>query len=267
VLDSRGEKVPSRQPLAAVLETITKATLVRVVQELSAHDRDFEEALRLRVAPLDAVERGGPESFDEETRRLVHSLDHLRRSEAYWQVGQVVDRVLELIHVAEGMERNEELPESAEALAGITQAYAEEWTCLDDSDGRCTEPFAAMGRLWTRILLRMHDQGLSVRRNWVELLDRVHGELVDYEVLHFGAALEAGRNGWKSTLLLVDGVSEHHPADSYEGYAEDFIRESLAEVAEEVRNESGREASAPKRKSGRKMAKKKSGRGVKNGPN
>lgn len=230
------QKLLNRPTLGELAETLTKASLVRFLDRLAKENPAFDEAFRIMAAPADAVERMTGDDFDSHTRRLVHSLDHLRRSEAYWQVGGVVDKVLELIEKVEEPLSQRKAEPAMKALTEITTAYADEWTTLDDSDGRCTEPFFRLGDLWTRILLEEAREGRKASSAHVSLLEGWHRELRDYNVYEFGAALEAARHGWGSPLFAEEPGHTKVVSRLGEQYERAMVGDRLRAVVESIEN-------------------------------
>ena len=88
-----------------------------------------------------------------EVRSIIHSLDHMRPSEAYWHVGTVVDEVRQVLDGA--WERIEARDERAalHILDAITDEYSEAWEYLDDSNGEVGEFFHELGAAWAEAIL------------------------------------------------------------------------------------------------------------------
>lgn len=102
---------------------------------LSRTTRDKSEC---GTSPNDSPQRRtliDPRPIRRQVNSILHSLDRMRSSEAYWHVSSVVDQVRRLLDgtrdfIEAGDGRNALL-----LLEAITEEYVAGWLCLDDSDG------------------------------------------------------------------------------------------------------------------------------------
>jgi uncharacterized Zn finger protein len=134
-----------------------------------------------------------------EIRRIIHRLDRMRRSEAYWHVSEVT-RALEAVR-AEAEARFLSLDGIASAfeqLGVLTEECSHAWEALDDSDGHVGDLARDLGRTWMHWLLQPNVPPL-LRRRYTNALETWHRACDDYGVGEpFEAAAEAGRFGWES---------------------------------------------------------------------
>ncbi len=68
-----------------------------------------------------------------QVRSILHSLDRMRSSEAYWHVGAVVNEVGNLLEQSWTLIQADDARSALALLEAITQAYVSDWTDLDDS--------------------------------------------------------------------------------------------------------------------------------------
>lgn len=112
-----------------------------------------------------------PKPIARQVRATLHSLDHMRRSEAYWHVGDVVDQVGHLLgqirDFIEGGDGNNALV----LLEAVTQEYVKGWLYLDDSDGYAGGFFRDLGEAWTEACL-VADLSPEERERWAQRLAR-----------------------------------------------------------------------------------------------
>ncbi len=170
-----------------------------------------------------------PAPFRRQVHSILHSLDRMRPSEAYWHVGNVVnqvrgllDRAWELIEAGDGNN-------ALRVLEGITDAYVNEWYNLDDSDGDASAFFSDLGAVWTEAALTA-DLTPEERAQWIEKLSAWQGEIDEYGIDEgFEAAQEALRQGWDYPPLLrvirdgeitINGAWENYEEVPY--YADDL---------------------------------------------
>ncbi|MBN1814274.1 MAG: SWIM zinc finger domain-containing protein [Anaerolineae bacterium] len=137
------------------------------------------------VSPKDTPQRRtqvDPKPIRRQVSDILHSLDRMRPSEAYWHVSSVVDQVRQLLcqvqdFVEAGDGRNALL-----LLEAITDEYVEGWTCLDDSDGFAGEFFEDLGTAWTEAGLSADDLTSEERQQWAQTLTRWQAEVGDYGI-------------------------------------------------------------------------------------
>jgi hypothetical protein len=87
-----------------------------------------------------------PRPVRGEIRAILHSLDHLRRSQAYWHVGEVVDQVRRWLEEVQALIQDQEYHDALLMLEAITDEYVKEWIILDDSDGLPPRLFCGTGK-------------------------------------------------------------------------------------------------------------------------
>lgn len=131
---------------------------------------------------LDPEQREEFESTRREVSDILHSLDGMRRSQAYWYVEREVDQVHRLLHEVEVLLVDDEWERALVVLEAITTAYIADWTCLDDSDGFAGGFFADLGRVWSQAL-SMDQLTSAERRKWRKRLRRWQNEISPYGIV------------------------------------------------------------------------------------
>lgn len=135
---------------------------------------DEPEGLRRRQTPLD------PAPFRRQVRGILHRLDHLRASEAYWAVEGVVDDVRAVLNQALPYLEAGDGHNALVVLEAVTGEYLAGWEYLDDSDGFAGDFFGSdLGPLWAEALLSA-DLSAAERREWRKKLTQWQRELEDY---------------------------------------------------------------------------------------
>jgi uncharacterized Zn finger protein len=112
---------------------------------------------------------------------ILHSLDHMRRSEAYWHVARVVDQVRQMLARAHDWIEEGDTANALAFLEAVSDAYIADWEILDDSDGDPSGFFADLGDAWEEAALAA-DLPPAERERWVQKFDRWHEQLRDYEL-------------------------------------------------------------------------------------
>jgi uncharacterized Zn finger protein len=151
---------------------------------------EVEPSPRQRRTPVD------PTPFRRQVHAILHSLDRMRRSEAYWHVGDVVGEVRQVLDQAQDFVEAGDGRNALAILDAITEEYLADWLNLDDSDGDASAFFEDLGPVWTEALLTA-DLTAEERRAWASKLTLWQGELDDYGIEEaFDAALGAAEQGW-----------------------------------------------------------------------
>jgi uncharacterized Zn finger protein len=147
-------------------------------------------ALPVRRTPVD------PQPLRRQVTAILHSLDRLRPSEAYWQVSSVVDQVRQLLNQVQGFIEAGEGRNALLLLEAITDEYVKGWLYLDDSDGYAGEFFDELGKVWTNACL-VSDLSPAERRGWAQKLERWQREVDGYGLEGvFEVAQAAIEHGW-----------------------------------------------------------------------
>ena len=241
------EQVAVRPPLEELLVDLDAAKLRELLLALAGRDPALVEAIEAQLgqavadppwggawhAPVDAT------SLRREVAAALHSLDRMRRSEAYWQVGSVVGEVERLLDRARAYAADGDGANALGMLEAITDEYVEGWTSLDDSDGTASDFFRTLGRVWTEAAL-VAELPRGERRAWARRLTHWQGELDPYGVEDaFDAAQAAFLQGWDHPPL--QRILEGKGGPLWEGeppwYAETLAEARLAVLERQGRHE------------------------------
>jgi uncharacterized Zn finger protein len=214
------EQVEARPEIGGLLEGLDQAqlqaVLVRLVERQPALADVIEsqvQALRGHPASAPAAGKPGqsatrrrrtgldPAPFRRRVRAALRSLDHMRASEAYWQVGAVADEVRQVLEEARGFLEGGDARQALTILEAVTEEYVAGWTDLDDSDGEASGVFADLGALWTEAILAA-DLTAAEGRAWAERLTSWQVEVDDYGVDEaFDSAQQAALERWDDPQL------------------------------------------------------------------
>jgi uncharacterized Zn finger protein len=251
------EEVEVRPALDELLADLDREQLRDLVLGLVAHDPDLADEVEDRVALLHAPE-DADESKDIGTvahtprrttvdlqpirRRvsaILHSLDRMRPSEAYWQVGSVVNQVGQVLDQARAFVEAGDGGNALAYLEAITDEYVEGWVNLDDSDGYAGGFFGTLGEAWTRAAL-IAALSPAERKQWADKLTRWQAEFGDYGIDDaFDAAQAAFLQGWDHPPLrrVLQGEITEHGAweDSAPWYADDLAAARLDVLEQQER--------------------------------
>jgi uncharacterized Zn finger protein len=222
------EQIEVHPALDDLIAGLDRGQLADLVAGLAAHDPDLIDEIERRVTSLGTpgsrrsssegsparatLERGvpgeggvpspprrtavDPQPIRRQVSAILHSLDRMRSSEAYWHVGSVVDQVGQVLDQARAFIEAGDGGNAVAYLEAITDEYVEGWLCLDDSDGYAGGFFGTLGEAWTEAAL-VTDLSPAERRAWADKLTRWQAEIGDYGIDDaFDAAQAAFLQGW-----------------------------------------------------------------------
>jgi uncharacterized Zn finger protein len=211
-----------REQLQALLLKLAERepVLINVIEELvglpepvSPQATASPAAASARRAQVDA------KAVRRQVRSILHSLDRMRASEAYWHVSAVVNEVRQLLEQGWTLIQADDSRNALALLDAITETYVSDWTDLDDSDGEAGGFFQDLGPIWTEALLSA-DLSSRERKEWANKLKTWQQEIDDYGVEEvFKVAQEAALRGWDDPQLqrILQGTQIEN--DSWDGEA------------------------------------------------
>ena len=209
------DAIEERPAIETLIDTLDESQLRTVVQTLVLRHPELIHEVEGYVAvqaPEPAPESPGsapsprppidPAPFRRQVHAILHSLDRVRPSEAYWQIGNVVGEVRALLNQAWQLIEAGDGNNALRVLEGITDAYVNGWYNLDDSDGEASGFFADLAPVWTEAALTA-DLTPEEREQWIEMLEDWQDEIDRYGIDEgFATAQEALRQGWDYPPLL-----------------------------------------------------------------
>ncbi|MEX2314649.1 MAG: hypothetical protein WD628_02960, partial [Thermomicrobiales bacterium] len=146
----------------------------------------------------------------------------MRSYEAYRHVSDVASQAEQELEPARALLDAGQARAALDILRAVLDAWSEEWTWLDDSDGDASRVFYTAEPLLVEALLAA---GLS-RDDldwWADSIDAWMAELGDYGVDVFYDAYAAARSGWEAPELLAVLRGE---SDVLEPPVDDMLEES-----------------------------------------
>src|SRR6266566_6094526 len=191
--------------LESLLSGLNRDQLQSLLLKLGEQEPSLSEAIERQVALLQtstpkAVPKPhitvDPKVVRRQVHSIIHSLDRMRSSEAYWQIGAVVNEVGQLVDQAWALIKADDGRQALTVLEAITEEYLSEWENLDDSDGEASGFFSDLGTAWTEAILSA-DLTHQERERWADQFAAWQEELDDYGVDEaFDAPQTAALDGW-----------------------------------------------------------------------
>ncbi len=211
------DSLETRPPLDELLANLDQEQLQDLLLQLAQNDVYITEQVETQIALLQAAsEPAQPAGADETPTRhtsldpqpirrqvyaILHSLDRMRPSEAYWHVGSVVDEISRLLDQAWSFIEDGDGRNALIFLEAVTDEYVENWYYLDGSSGETGDFFDVLGAAWTEACL-VADLSPQEREAWAQKLADWQAEVDDYGVDNvFEPAQDALLQGWDDPQL------------------------------------------------------------------
>lgn len=249
------EQVEERPPLDALLAGLSSEQLQGILSSLAAQQPGLADVIEAQVLALrasamaeharsqstehspvtdgistrkrqtavTAVTAVDPAPFRRQVRSILHSLDSMRMSEAYWHVGGIVQSVRQVAEQALPFIEAGDGRSALAVLQGVTEAYIDDWTNLDDSNGELGAYFEDLGALWTEAVLTA-DLIPSERTSWAKRFREWQREVDEYGIDEaFQPAEKAAEQGWDYPPLqrLLRGEFAEREVEEHAQYEED----------------------------------------------
>ncbi len=231
----------SVESLLAGLDSTTLADLLKnllarhphlidwVEGQLSAHRErarppsEKGAAPRRRQAPLD------PTPFRRQVNRVLHSLDSLGPSEAYWGVSGIAEQLEQIVEQAQPFVEAGDGRNALVILDVVASAYVEQWIEFDDSDGYLGGFFSDLGSAFAEAILSS-DLSAQERQAWAAKLTAWQAEVDDYGIDDgFDVAIAAAQLWWDDERVqqVLAGSGSHLFDEQDLWYADRLIKAYL----------------------------------------
>jgi uncharacterized Zn finger protein len=200
------EQFVVREDMAKRLAALSREQLLALLTELLDEVPDlrdwFEAALPGLAAsrPRDAAAPKRKKKIDTEVYRrhvrgIMHSLDHMRMSEAYWHVGGLTDELRGVGKTAMKFLDSGDAETAFRILMTLLEESHDGFDYIDDSNGELGDYLNDQGETLAEVVLSL-DLDEDQRENVLSDIDEIHGKLRDYGVNGLEVAIAAARYGW-----------------------------------------------------------------------
>jgi uncharacterized Zn finger protein len=185
------ERIEAKSSIEALLAGLDRAQLHDILLRLVEDDPGLIESIEREVATIRPGTAAPPSqrvtidqaSIRRQVHAILHSLDHMRRSEAYWHVARVVGQVRHMLARVRDWIDDGEIGDAFAFLEAITDAYVADWAILDDSNGDPSGFFADLGNAWENAALTAGPSlSPAERKEWVRKLIAWQEQLHGYEL-------------------------------------------------------------------------------------
>jgi uncharacterized Zn finger protein len=234
--------------LEALLAPLSAEQLRSLVAQWAGEDPDGYDRVRAFAARCNAPD-GTPESVEavrdavtRRMRRILHALDSIDDSQAYWQGIEVAEQVEHIVEEARTALAAGDCAAALATLEAVTREYVAGWDGEDDHDGNLGAVFHALSHAWAEAAF-IAPLTADGRRALAEQLREWSDEVEDYGIEELGLAVAAMEEGWDAPhvvrALSGEPAAEPDPAEEADGDGTGWDAE-LAEVRLRVLERSGR---------------------------
>ena len=155
---------------------------------LAAPSKDKSKKTRKKTVDIEVYRR--------QVRNIMHSLDGMKNSEAYWHVGGLANELRSVVENARKFLDAGEPETALEILLALLEEAGDSIEYIDDSDGELGSFMSKVGELLAEAILSLQLNKVA-RVHLIERLNKLSKHLGDYGV--DGAipvALQAAQYGW-----------------------------------------------------------------------
>jgi hypothetical protein len=146
--------------------------------------------------------------YKKETYRILHSLDNMSPSQAYWHTRDVVRKLHKIVSQAKEFIKKEDGNNAIVILSAISDVYVSEWLNLDDSDGDLSGFFYSLDDALTEAVMVSNLSDNEAKSLEEKVLDW-RFKVCDYVEDGFATTHLALSKGWdNSTLIKLLGEAE-----------------------------------------------------------
>src|SRR5215210_2733037 len=193
-----------REP-TELLSDLSREQLLALVTKLLREQSDLyewvEAALTLPTASGKAKSKTAKRKqvdtavYQRRVRAVMHSLDNMRMSEAYWHVGGLVGELNRVRQSAIEFLDAGDAESALKILLTLIKESHDGFDYVDDSNGELGDFFSGVGETLAEVILSL-DLNEEEREDLASRLDELHDKLSDYGVEGLSVAIAAAEHGW-----------------------------------------------------------------------
>ncbi len=249
------EQFVVREDMAKRLAELSREQLLALLTELLVEVPDLSNWLEAAIpepaasqpsksanaktAPPKRKKKVDTEVYRRRVRGIMHSLDHMRMSEAYWHVGGLTDELRGVEKSAMGFLDLGDAKAAFQILMTLLEESYDGFDYIDDSNGELGGYLDGLGKTLAEVILSL-DLDEDQRENILSDIDELHGKLSDYGVDGLEVAIAAAQYGWGEGPNEARGPDDEEDDDEWDeendeeivapGDYQPWKRESLSQI-------------------------------------
>jgi uncharacterized Zn finger protein len=135
------------------------------------------------------------EVYRRRVRGIMHSLDHMRASEAYWYVGGLTEQLSGVEKTAMEFLNAGDAETAFRILTTLLEESYDGFEYIDDSNGELGDFLNGVGKTLAEVILSL-DLDDEQREDILSDVDEIHSNLSNYGVDGLEVAIAAAQYGW-----------------------------------------------------------------------
>jgi uncharacterized Zn finger protein len=188
-----------RQEPTELLADLSREQLLALMTKLLHEQPDLydqvELALALPTASGKAKFAVDTAVYQRRVRNIMHGLDHMRMSEAYWHIGGLVGELNGVRQSAIEFLNADDAESALEILLTLIKESQDGFEYIDDSNGELGDFLSGVGETLAEVILSL-DLNEEEREDLASDLDELHDKLSDYGIEGLSVATAAAEHGW-----------------------------------------------------------------------
>ena len=193
-----------RQALPELLADLSQEELIVLITRLADDHPDINDWIEVAVSvpsPSKGAKKTGRKKVDDEiyrrqVRDILHSLDGMRASEAYWHVGGMADELAKVRNTAMQFLNSGDPANALVIFLALIEEARHGIEYIDDSDGYFGNFMIDLGQPLAEVILSLDFSALE-RERLAAKLERLDRQMDDYGISGLDVAIQAARYGWK----------------------------------------------------------------------
>ncbi|MCI0390188.1 MAG: SWIM zinc finger family protein [Acidobacteria bacterium] len=186
-----------REQLVALLAKLMRERpeLYDTVEAAMALSKTGPSATSKRKTPASRRKKVDVEPYRRHVRGIMHSLDRMRASEAYWHVGGLTDELRGVEKTAMEFLDAGDAETALRILLTLLEESYDGFNYIDDSDGYLGDYLSGLGETLAEVILSL-DPDEEQREEILKELEKIDRALSDYGVEGLEVAITAAQQGW-----------------------------------------------------------------------
>jgi uncharacterized Zn finger protein len=227
----------ARKEIAELLSELERDDLIALMTRLLREQPELYDWVEAAIAAPSPgkTKKGRRKKVDEDiyrrqVRNIMHSLDGMRMSDAYWHVGGLVGQLGEVRDSAMKFLDAGDAETALAILLILAEAAGEGIELIDDSDGELGDFAIGLGQPIAEAILSL-DLSIVERGRLIDRLKKLDKELDNYGMSGLDVAIEAATYGWD------DGPRPQQPARRSMREGDDEFDDEYDDEVDEVDEE------------------------------
>ncbi len=223
------EQFVVRKEAAELLAELSREQLQTIVTKLLTERPELYDWFAAAMAVPTAAGKGQKKTakrkkvdvsvYRRQVKSIMHSLDNMRSSQAYWHVGDVTGGLGGVENTALEFLKAGDAETALEILKALLDESHDGLDSIDDSDGEMGDYLSGLGATLAEVILSL-DLDEDQREDLVSDLDEINDKLNNYGIDGLEVAMAAAQYGWDETpyekAAQMESADDDEDEDDYD---------------------------------------------------